>query len=264
MAPFPRHLGDANLSPFATRLKVGTMALVLELLATHPSPARFVSSLPCLLDPLAALRSISRDSDFRWEVTASNETATTALDIQWTYLDAVCEHLNVTSPERAQLVADWREVLVDLSQDPDRCRDRLDWAAKRALIRDFQKAQGLAEDDPWLQSLDLEYHRLDPDQGLYFGLEQSGGLRGIPPEDAVKRALHFPPESTRALIRGLCIQRFGPAVLSAQWDHVTLSGISGPIRISLLDLFASSEVARYRAAVETARFPDEIPALLRL
>src|SRR5690606_33547515 len=121
--------------------------------------------------------------------------------------------------------------------DPWRCKDRLDWMAKHALIRQFQAAQGISDTDPWLQSLDLEYHRLDPSEGLYFGLEESGMMRGVPSAEAVERAIHDPPDNTRAAVRGRCIAKFGSAVISAQWDHVTLATRNGPLRIDLTDLF---------------------------
>ncbi len=89
-----------------------------------------------------------------------------------------------------------------------RCRNRLDWVAKLALIREFQAAQNLGANDPWLQSLDLEYHRLDRAKGLYYALEQSGSIIGAPDDAAVRRAISDPPRSTRAYIRGRCIQKF--------------------------------------------------------
>ena len=33
----------------------------------------------------------------------------------------------------------------------------------------FVEAEGLSWDDPWLQSIDLEYHNIDPLSGLFFG-----------------------------------------------------------------------------------------------
>lgn len=257
-------LGDSNLSPFATGLKVGTTALVLELLGGHSEPERLAGSLPALNDPLAALRSISRDPNWRWEVRERTGRPSTAITMQRAYLEAVRRHVNLDTLERQAVVTKWELVLNDLEADPTRCRDRLDWVAKYSLIREFQECQGVADDDPWLQSLDLAYHHLDPEHGLYLGLEQAGAIRGVPAEDEVRRAGQHPPETTRALIRGLCIQKFGTAVISAQWDHVTFEGRRGPVRISLLDLFAPETLSRYRAAVEKASFPDEIPTLLKL
>ena len=162
------------------------------------------------------------------------------------------------------MLVDWEEVLRDLESDSDRCADRLDWVAKRNLIRAFQESESVDDADPWLRSLDLAYHLLDPEQGLYFGLEQSGAMRGVPGEADVQRAILHPPETTRALIRGECIRKFGDAVVSAQWDHVTLRSSRGPVKVSLLDLFAPSDVRRYRLALKRAASPEELQTLLNL
>src|SRR5206468_2069629 len=77
-------IGDANMSPFATRLKIGTAALVLEALSRNPNVA-----LPALAEPLKALPAISRDPKFKWELRLSGRKNATALSVQRLYLDAV-------------------------------------------------------------------------------------------------------------------------------------------------------------------------------
>jgi proteasome accessory factor PafA2 len=249
-------IGDANMSPFATRLKIGSTALILEALARNP---RCV--LPRLADPLAALSIISRDRKFRWEISLINGEATTALEVQRQYLEVVKEVCDLSSPGKAALVRDWEEVLNDLAIDYMRCRDRLDWVAKLNLVREFQKEHQLEAEDPWLQSLDLEYHRLSMAEGLYFGLEQSGLIRGVPDDMAVRRAICQPPKTTRSYVRGRCIQKFADDVVAAQWDHITLQGKEGPIKISLLDLFAPEDILRYGNAVDAASTPDDLRTL---
>lgn len=246
-------IGDANMSPFATRLKVGTTALVLEAIARDPKRA-----YPQLQDPLGTLPAISRDASYRWEVTLSGRKASNALEVQRAYLQAVRELCDLSSPERAELVADWAAVLDDLAADVMVCRDRLDWVAKLALVREFQEAQGIAETDPWLQSLDLEYHRLDTTEGLYYALEQAGQIRGVPPEAQVRRAITEPPVSTRAYVRGKCIQKFPGDILSAQWDHITLKVNGEPFKISLMDLFAPDDILRYGAVIDAAQSPADL------
>jgi proteasome accessory factor A len=246
-------LGDANMSPFATRLKVGSTVLVLEALVRAPDRA-----LPILAEPLRALRAISRDPSFRWEVALANGGTTTAIEIQRRYHDLVRDVCDLSEPDRAELAADWRGVIEDLAVDYRRCRDRLDWVAKLALVREFQSAQGLSDQDPWLQSLDLEYHRLDLAEGLYYGLEQSGALRGVPEETVVREAISHPPRTSRAYVRARCIQKFPSAVIAAQWDHITLQGRDGPIKISLLGLFTPEDIGRYGNAVDAATIPDDL------
>jgi proteasome accessory factor A len=249
-------IGDANMSPFATRLKAGTTALVLEAIARDPR-----ADWPQLSDPLKSLQTISRDHRFKWEVPITGRRRSTALAIQREYLAALRRLCDLSKPERAAVVADWEEVLNDLEHDPLRCRDRLDWVAKLALIREFQDAQRIADDDPWLRALDLEYHRLDESEGLYYGLEKAGAMRLVPDGDAVQRAAFEPPLTTRAYVRGKCVQKFTDAIVAAQWDHVTLAGQESELKISLLDLFAKEKILRYRTLMDAARTPEDLRPL---
>jgi proteasome accessory factor A len=249
-------LGDANMSPFSTRLKIGATALVLEALARNPKRLYSV-----LLEPLHALISISRDPKFRWEVALQDKKSSNALALQREYWQAVTELCDLSDPAKAGIAADWDGVLTDLEADPMRCRDRLDWVAKLALIREFQESQDLKPSDPWLQSLDLEYHRLDRENGLYYGLEQAGSIRGVPDEISVRRAIADPPRTTRAYIRGRCIQKFASSVISAQWDHITLQGSQGPLKISLLDVFTAEEVNAYAKVVDAAKCPEDLASI---
>ena len=248
-------IGDANMSPFATWLKVGTMALVLEALVRKSRV-----KLPRLADPLASVIAISRDQRFRWETPLENGTSSTALEIQRAYLALVRSECNLEAADRAAVVREWELVLDDLSSDYWRCRDRLDWVAKLGMVRDFQRAQSIADDDPWLRSVDLEYHRLDLADGLFYGLEQSGATRGKPDEAAVLAAIKTPPP-TRAYVRGKCIQKFPASVLSAQWDHITLQGKKSPIKISLMNLFEPDEIRRFSRAIDAAAVPEDLRIL---
>jgi Pup amidohydrolase len=133
--------------------------------------------------------------------------------------------------------------------------------AKLALIQEFRQTQNISATDPWLQSLDLEYHRLDRQAGLYYALEQAGSIQGVPDEGAVFRAISEPPRTTRAYIRGRCIQKFSASVVSAQWDHITLQGSRGPIKISLLDVFTDDEIAAYAKVVDSAKCTDDLQSI---
>lgn len=246
-------LGDANMSPFATWLKAGSTALVLQAILRDPR-----RPWPTLADPLGALRSLSRDTAWRWELSLSNGRPSTALDVQRAYLEAAREILSPGDTESGELLEEWDTVLADLETDPFRCRDRLDWVAKLALIREFQTAEGVADDDPWLRSLDLEYHRLDPTEGLHAGLEQTGALRGVPAPEKVERAMHEPPADTRALVRGLGITKFGPAVIAAQWDHLIFATREGPFRLDLDDAFDTARLRELAEAMEKSSTPDDL------
>jgi proteasome accessory factor A len=256
-------IGDANLAPSATRLKMGVTALVLEGLVAAHGRHFDLHRIPQLSQPIESLRAISRDPTLKTRVPLTSGEWAMGLEIQRRYLDFTREALGEVDGWRMQIFSDWDEVLADLAADPERCADRLDWVAKRALIEGFRADQGLEETDPWLRSLDLAYSDLDADEGLYSGLEQMGGMRGIPPEALVEAATHKPPETTRAAVRGRLIEKFGSDVVAAQWDHVVLRGRSGPLRISLLDLFAPNDVTDYVAIVDKAVTVDDLKPLLK-
>lgn len=248
-------LGDSNLSGFATRLKVASTALVLEALVRDPG---LVRALPRLADPLAAFRSISRDPTFRWEVALEGGGASTALEVQRAYLAAVVARVDPSRSVWAEVLGDWEAVLADLAADPGLCSDRLDWVAKRALIRAFQEEEGIDDADPWLRSLDLAYSLLDPADGLHAGLEASGSMRMPVEEHAVEAAMREAPQDTRAAVRGACLERFPEAVLAAQWDHVVLRTRRGPFRVDLTGLFDPAAVRERLRWIRAAVDPDAL------
>ena len=84
---------------------------------------------------------------------------------------------------------------------------------------------------------------------------------GVPDDAAVRRAISEPPHSTRAYIRGRCIQKFSASVIAAQWDHITLQGSHGPLKISLLDVFTPNEVTAYAKVVDDAKCPDDLESI---
>jgi proteasome accessory factor A len=83
---------------------------------------------------------------------------------------------------------------------------RVDWAGKLWMLREFQKEENLAWDDPWLKSQDLEYHNINKDYGLYWALEATGDAHRKTSDPAIERAKMHPPIGTRAHGRGELIR----------------------------------------------------------
>jgi proteasome accessory factor A len=61
-------------------------------------------------------------------------------------------------------------------------------------------------DDPWLKSLDLEYHNVDPQAGLYHGMVEEGQAPRFTTNDLVDLAKRQPPRNTRAFGRAEVIR----------------------------------------------------------
>ena len=198
-------VGDSNMSEYTTALKVGTTALMLELLEE-----RIIPDIK-LLDPVQAIRDISRDLSFRWEVQLEDGSFTTATDIQYQYLELAENYLRGKDPEGDWVLDEWRFVLNALVHDPMSLIDRLDWVTKKWLLESFMAAEKLEWNDAWIQSLDLEYHNLNPTKGLYFDLREQGVVKRIVDDEVVNQAIVTPPQDTRARARS--------AVMRSLTDH---------------------------------------------
>jgi proteasome accessory factor A len=96
----------------------------------------------------------------------------------------------------------------------------LDWVAKRRLMEGYRERDGLDWSDPKLRLVDLQYHDVRRDKGLYHRLERTGKVERLSTDAEVDRATMAPPEDTRAYFRGRCIDRFPDAIAAASWDSI--------------------------------------------
>ncbi len=135
--------------------------------------------------------------------------------------------------EVAWLLREWEAVLNDLDRDVGLCRDRVDWVAKKQLLEALLNEEQLSWTDPWLQSIDLEYHNIAPEAGLYYELICQGAMRRFVAEAKIKHAIFAPPEDTRAYFRGRSVARFDSQIKSIQWDEIVFADGAVPQRVQL-------------------------------
>jgi proteasome accessory factor A len=248
-------IGDANMSEYAGALKIGTTAVVLDLLEQNACPPRLD-----LADPVAALKIISRDPTLRVTVPLADGRQLRALDLQRQYLEFAKRTLAGQDADTDWTLREWEHTLDDLDTDPRRCRDRLDWVAKHWLLETFADAEGLTWDDPWLQALDLEYHNVRREEGLQSELVREGKMIRFITDDHVRQAIVHPPADTRAYFRGQCVAKFAKQMTAVQWDEITFGHDGREDIIRLLNVFDAAAVERYKTAIDNA--PD-VTTLLR-
>jgi proteasome accessory factor A len=215
-------IGDSNMSPFATALKIGTTACVLSLLEDGRLPRNLV-----LADAVQSTRDISRDSTGEWVVELENGKTIGALDVQWQFYDLAQQHLRNAAPrpfgsETDWLLESWSFVLEAIEQNPNLLIGGVDWITKKWLLETLIESEGLSWGDPWLQSVDLEYHNIDPDRGLFFAV--TPGKRIAEWNSVVRRpdATRTPPGNTRASGRARAVASFQQRSHSyvINWDSV--------------------------------------------
>jgi proteasome accessory factor A len=137
-------------------------------------------------------------------------------------------------------------------------RDRCDWAAKRFLLETFREAEGIAWEHPWLQALDLEYHDVSLDNGLYYELARTGQIRRVVTEEAIRHAIFYPPEGTRAFFRGRAVARFNAEISSLQWDALSFGENAKALTFNFPHPAFDPELDRLNSLIRNARSVDEL------
>src|SRR6266705_398603 len=196
-------IGDSNMSPYANALKIGTTACVLSLLEEGRLPRNLV-----LADAVQSTRDISRDPTQMWIVRLENGKTIGALDVQWEFHHLAQKYLHNSSAETNWLLENWGFVLEAIPHNRQALIGGVDWITKKWLLEAFVESEGLSWDDPWLQSIDLEYHNIDPHRGLFFGV--TPGKRIAEWNNSIRRpsATHVPPANTRASGRARAVAGF--------------------------------------------------------
>lgn len=244
-------IGDANMCEYATALKVGTTQMVLELIARGAAPDIELEH------PVSAVKQISRDADLKATVRQKNGRTLSVLEIQEEYYMAAQHTLAGSDAESDWVLQEWESTLRQLTQERSRLVGKLDWVTKQWLLETFIREERIGGDDPWLASLDLEYHNVNPDRGLYLGLEAEGKAWRMTTDSDVEQALLNGPQDTRGGLRGLCVRRFPDQIKGMQWERVQFAGGIRSRTLEMGDLFNPEDVQRCAKIFERAASPSE-------
>ncbi|MDP9342903.1 MAG: proteasome accessory factor PafA2 [Actinomycetota bacterium] len=209
-------VGDANMSEVATFLKVGTTAIVLKMIEDE-----FLPDLS-LDQPVAALHDVSWDITCRTQIRGANGRRMTATQLQWEYLEHAKKYVETQdpTPSNLEVLQRWEAVLTALEEDPLSLHRELDWVAKYRLLEAYRTRDGLSWTDSKLRLIDLQYHDVRRDKGLYYKLADGGQMERLATDEEVEAAIMNPPEDTRAYFRGRCIERYPGAIAAASWDSM--------------------------------------------
>ena len=212
-------VGDSNMSEVSTYLKVGTTALVLAMVEDGALRKDLT-----LEDPVRAIKEISHDTTCTRRVRLKRGKEFSAIELQREYLDLVRAYYATVEqpPQVTDLLERWERILAQLAEDPRQCARELDWVAKQELIRAYMSRKGIGFDDQRISLLDLQYHDLRLDKGLYYKLEREGYVDRLVTDEEIERAVSNPPTDTRAYFRGTCLKRFPAHVYGASWTSILL------------------------------------------
>ena len=199
-------VGDSNMSETTTLLKVASTDLVLRMVEAGV-PMRDMT----LENPIRAIREIAHDMTGRHKVQLANGRELSALEIQSEYFSKAADFVDrtgVTSPALLRALDLWERTLKAVeSEDLSLVEREIDWVIKYKLLERYRSAHGLGWSDPRVAQLDLAYHDIRRDRGLFHLLERRGAVARVTRDLDVLAAKSVPPQTTRARLRGEFIKR---------------------------------------------------------
>jgi proteasome accessory factor A len=214
--------GDSNMSEYVTYAKTGVTVALLQMLEDE-----VVFRDLTLENPIRAIREISHDVTCRRRIRLANGRELSALDIQWEYLERVMRYSRTTDvgPEVERAISMWEHLLTGLEKDPMTLHREVDWVAKLHLMDRYQLKHNLPLSSPKLALIDLNYHDVNRDRGLYYKMERAGLMDRIVTDTAISKAMVTPPGTTRARLRGEFIRaaKAKRRDFTVDWVHLKLN-----------------------------------------
>jgi proteasome accessory factor A len=106
------------------------------------------------------------------------------------------------------------------------------------MIESFMLRKKCGWSDPRVSLLDLQYHDISTEKGIYYALEKGGFVDRLLTEEEISRAIENPPEGTRAYFRGTCLKKFPKEIYSASWTSILFDVGNAEIKkIPIMDPF---------------------------
>ncbi|MEV0166602.1 proteasome accessory factor A [Nonomuraea fuscirosea] len=216
-------VGDANMSEATMLLKVGATDLVLRMVE-----AGVVMRDLSLENPIRAIREVSHDMTGRRRVRLANGREASALEIQQDYLGKAMDFVDRHGgdPITHRVLDLWERTLRAVETgDLGLVSREIDWVIKYQLIERYRKKYDLPLSSPRVSQLDLAYHDVHRNRGLFYLLQRRGAVERVAADIKIFEAKSVPPQTTRARLRGEFIRKAQEKRrdFTVDWVHLKLN-----------------------------------------
>lgn len=233
-------VGDSNMSEVSTALKVGSTLLVLELIEAGWDLPDFE-----IANEIRSIRDIARDFTGTVPLRLRSGKQASPLEIQRAFHSAAKQWLETSRPETTRDEKGFRgtpkeqlEPVVELWGRVLDCFDtgdfspvatEIDWVIKKTLMDRMAQRGNLSPNDPRLVQVDLTYHDIHPQRGLFNVLEQRGYAKSLVTAEEIEHARFHAPATTRAALRGkfLVAARQRDLSINVDWMRLKINGEHG-------------------------------------
>jgi proteasome accessory factor A len=217
-------VGDSNMSEYTNFLKVGTTAVVLQMIEDN-----FIKKDLTMRNPVKSIKDISYDVTCNKKLRLDNGKEYSPIEIQKEYLELAQDYRDRygVDDESKDVIAKWEYVLYHLEHDPYKLHREIDWVIKRHMIEEYLGHHGLNWNSPRVFMMDLQFHDIRKSKGLFYLLERKDRVDRILNDAEIEHAKEHPPEDTRAKLRGdfIKLARKNNIQYDLDWSNIRLGNL---------------------------------------
>ncbi len=234
-------VGDSNMSDTTNLLKVVSAHLVLSMIESGT-----VMRDLTLANPIRAIREISHDTTGTRTVKLANGRELSAIQMQTEYFQKVSEFVarrGIVDPATQQGMELWERSIKAVGSGDLHLIDReIDWVIKLRLLERYMRKNDMTLENARIAQLDLAYHDIRRDRGLFYLLERGGAVDSILTPEQIDTAKDLAPQTTRAKLRGDFITRAQERRrdYTVDWVHLKLND-QGQRTVLLKDPFQHTD-----------------------
>jgi proteasome accessory factor A len=245
---------DANISPWATWMKLGTTSIVLRMMEHGYWDSK---TLEFEDDMHKVAVAVAYDPGLGRVIRQSDGKTIRALDVQGELLlraKKMADSLGGLPGEEMRVLDEWERALADLTVDPDKLANRADWVLKRAALRRYMASHALAFSDDEVIKKDRQWSHIGK-QGIGVKHRMPGNVwdRWMPHEK-IEHAYLNAPKTTRALARASFIKEYSGKhyATSATWHLATAQRAGGKVTYRFDDPYSPN-----RTSLDVVELDDE-------
>ncbi|MFQ5457760.1 MAG: proteasome accessory factor PafA2 family protein, partial [Myxococcota bacterium] len=217
-------VGDSNMSEYTNFLKVGTAAVVLQMIEDN-----FIKKDLTMRNPVKSIKDISYDVTCKKRLRLDNGKEYSPIEIQREYLELAQDYQERygVDDQLKDVIQKWAYVLGQLDKDPYTLNREIDWVIKRHMIEQYLDRRNLRWTSPRVYMMDLQYHDIRQDKGLFYLLERTEKADRILNDEEIEHAKEHPPSDTRAKLRGdfIKLARKNNIQYDLDWSNIRLGNL---------------------------------------
>ena len=218
-------VGDSNMSQTTTALKVSATEMILQLIES----SEFTEDLG-FENPIRAIRDISNDLSFKKKFRLNSGKEYSAIEIQEIYLNRI-----LSSPKYQEFKDNviyrysldlWQRTIQSIKNENfDSVNKEIDWVIKKNFMENYQEKNALKKQDSRLNLIDISFHNIRRDRGIFYILEKNGFVKSLIKDQSIIEGCQIPPQSTRAALRGKFIKHAQEKKrdFTVDWVHLKIN-----------------------------------------